>query len=174
MTQEGFAIWITGLPSSGKSTICREITLRLQIESVVAVVLESDRLRRILTPAPTYQDDERNRFYAELAGLGRMLIEQGINVLFDATAHLRRYRDQARALIPRFLEVYVECPLELCMERDPKGIYRSALSGGTTSVPGIQVTFEPPERADITLDCRKNPERNAELILSLLRSRSYI
>ena len=174
MNKEAFAIWLTGLPSSGKSTVCRELKWRLQAAGINAGILESDELRRILTPEPTYSDEERDRFYDQLADLGRILTQQGINVLIDATAHKRRYRDRARNIIPRFIEVYIECPLETCMKRDPKGIYRLALSRGSTTVPGVNVPFEIPLHPDVTLDCRHNPSQSAETVVSLLRSRLYI
>ena len=70
-------------------------------------------------------------------------------MIFDATANLRRYRDHAREQIPRFLEIYVECPLEVCMSRDPKGIYRAGREGTAKIVPGLQDTYEPPLDPDI-------------------------
>jgi adenylylsulfate kinase len=172
--QQGFALWITGIPSSGKSSITRELAAKLKTRGVATAVLESDQMRRILTPEPTYAVEERDRFYETIARIGHLMTQQGISIIFDATAHKRLYRDRARKLISRFLEAYLLCPLELCMQRDSKGIYRSAEEGASASVPGLQVPYEPPLHPEITLDCRQAPAENAGALESFLRSRKYI
>lgn len=128
-TSKAFAIWITGLPASGKSTIVAELTPKLEGLGRAVEVLESDALRRILTPVPTYSHEERDLFYRALAFMGARLVAHGVTVIFDATANRRAYRDFARSLIPRFIEVAVECPLELAMQRDYKGTYRRGQRG---------------------------------------------
>lgn len=170
----GFAIWLTGLPSSGKSTIARELVTKLTARGIRTVVLESDELRRILTPEPTYSAEERARFYRSLVRIGDLLVRQNVNVIFDATANKREYRDQARALIPRFLEVYVQCPLEVCIQRDPKGIYRRAASGAASSVPGMQVSYEPPIAPEVTLDGQAQPEVASEVLIGAMRRLLHI
>jgi adenylylsulfate kinase len=99
----GFAIWMTGLPASGKSTITRELMNKLKARGIHAVVLESDEMRRILTPAATYSPEERDRFYRMMVQIGDLLVRSNVNVIFDATANKREYRDQARALIAAFV-----------------------------------------------------------------------
>lgn len=167
-TEQGFAIWITGIPASGKSSITRELVKKLALRGVSAVVLESDETRKILTPVPTYSQEERDTFYRSLTLIGGLITRNGVPVIFDATANKRAYRVYARALIPRFVEVYVTCPLEICMKRDPKGIYGRAVAGETGAVPGIQATYEPPQNPDITLDGRNPPETSADAVVDLL------
>ena len=171
---QGFAIWITGIPSSGKSSITRELVGKLNVHGVMPAVLASDDLRAILTPEPTYSAEERDRFYRQMAQIGEMLCRQGIPVIFDATANLRKYRDRARSRISSFLEVLVECPLELCRKRDPKGIYASAEQGRSMNVPGLQVPFEPPLEPEIIVDGREDPRISAQSILQLLHERGDI
>jgi adenylylsulfate kinase len=171
---QGFAIWMTGIPASGKSSITRELALKLELRVVSAVVLESDEMRTILTPQPTYSQEERDAFYRSLALIGGLITGNGVNVIFDATANRRIYREYARTLIPRFLEVFVSCPLNICMQRDPKGIYSRAVAGKTGTVPGIQSPYEPPLRPDITLDCQDPPETSADVILDHLKHLLYI
>jgi adenylylsulfate kinase len=72
-------------------------------------------------------------------------------VIFDATANRRSYRDRARQQIPRFVEVFVDCPLAICIQRDPKGIYRKARTGEATHVPGLQAVYEPPNCPDVVI-----------------------
>jgi len=171
---QGFAVWLTGLPASGKSSITRELAKRLHELHVPVVVLESDRLRNILTPEATYSPEERDRFYRVMALLGELITRDGVNVIFDATANRLAYRDYARTLIPKFVETYVRCPLELCMKRDPKGIYERARSGSAATVPGPQSAYEQPRAPEITLDCEDRVETAADVILDKLRRLSYL
>ena len=132
-TKPGFAVWITGLPASGKSTVAAALAEELRARGVAVEVLESDALRRVFTPHPRYDEAERDAFYGQIAFIGALFARHGIAVIFDATANLRAYRDRARQQIPRFLEVYVDTPLEVCMRRDPKGIYRDGRRGAGTA-----------------------------------------
>ena len=170
----GFALWITGMPASGKSSVARELVQQLKERKAPVVILESDRMRTILTPNATYGEEERDRFYETLVLFGDLIVKSGVNVIFDATANRRAYRQRARALIPRFVEVYIQCPLDVCMGRDPKGIYRSAQKGEKTTVPGLQSPYEPPVNAEVLLDCRNPPEAGVALILDKLKQLLYI
>ena len=169
-----FAVWLTGLPASGKSSIARALSALLAGRGVRAVVLESDDLRRLFTPEPRYDAPERDRFYKALADLARLLAGDGAPVLVAATANLRAYRDRARAGIPRFLEVFVECPLPVCRARDPKGIYRRSAAGSAPNVPGISAPYEPPLRPEVTVNGERDPAESAGEILSALSSRGYL
>jgi adenylylsulfate kinase len=168
--REGFAVWLTGLPASGKSTISRDLARRLRELGFPVVVLESDRMRKILTPRPTYTDPERDLFYSQLVSIGRLITEAGVNVIFDATANKRAYRDEARRVIARFAEIHVDCPVGICMSRDPKGIYAAAGAGRTAAVPGIQAPYEPPLRPELVVDCQAPPEVSAAAILEKVRT----
>jgi adenylylsulfate kinase len=172
--QQGFAIWLTGLPASGKSSITRELTKQLRVRNVSTVVLESDKMRKILTPKPTYSEEERSRFYEELAQMGEIITLSGLNVIFDATANKREYRDRARGLIKKFIEVYVTCPIEVCIKRDPKGIYARAATDKAGTVPGVQATYEPPLNPDLTLDGQAPPETEASRALDKLKQLLHI
>ncbi len=170
----GFAIWITGLPASGKSTVTAAVKPQLEAMGLRVEVLESDEVRRHLTPSPTYSPQERELFYRALAYFGSRLVAQGVTVIFDATANKRAYRDLARSLIPRFLEVAVECPLEVCRERDHKGTYRKAETGASTTVPGVQDAYEPPLNPEVSVDTdRTPPDDAADRILSAVRERFF-
>jgi adenylylsulfate kinase len=173
--RKGWAVWITGLPSSGKSTIAKALKRGLEERDFDVQILESDELRRILTPSPSYTEEERDTFYGALVYIGELLINNGVNVIFDATANKRRYRDEARRRIKRFLEVYVKCPLEVCIARDVKGIYRQALKGEASTVPGLQSSYEEPLKPDVTTDStRESPEKAAHRIIGALRERGFL
>lgn len=173
--QPAFAVWITGLPASGKSMLTSALIRTLSRRGVQAAVLESDALRRILTPHPCYSEEEREVFYGAMASIGRLLTEQGVPVIFDATANRRAYRDRARGEILRFLEVYVDTPLSVCIARDPKGIYRKAQEGTAATVPGLQATYEPPLSPEIVIKGdRESPEIGADRIVTNLIERGFL
>jgi len=169
-----FAVWVTGLPASGKSTITRALVDELKSRGIDVAVLESDALRQVLTPRPSYSEEERDAFYRALAYVGTILVAHGVPVVFDATANRRAYRSRARAAIDRFIEVYVECPLDVCRARDPKGLYQKARSGGTTTLPGVQAEYERPDRPDLVVRGDGPPEAAARAIVTLLEERGNI
>src|SRR5690349_20101683 len=127
------AIWLTGLPASGKSTIAAALKPKLE-EFGPVEVFESRGGGRRLRLNPAYSDAERDLFYRSLAFMGAKLVSHGVTVIFDATANKRAYRDFARSLIPKFIEVWVECPLELAMQRDYKGTYQQGQKGKSSTV----------------------------------------
>jgi len=172
---QAFAVWLTGLPASGKSAIARVVTARLSAAGITAEVLESDAVRRLLTPRPTYQPEERDLFYRALGFFGSRLVAHGVPVIFDATANRREYRDLARTLIPHFLEVAVVCPLEVCQQRDAKGTYRKAAAGQSATVPGLQEPYEPPLHPELVIDTtQQTPGEAAARVLEALQSRGYL
>jgi len=153
--QPGFAIWLTGLPSSGKTTLAHALS-HLLIERGIAVqVLDSDDLRRRLTPNPTYSPEERDWFYDVVTFLAGLLADNGVNVLIAATASRRAYRQAARDRIVRFAEVYVDCSPEVCRARDPKGLWKRADEGEIMRLPGTGVPYEPPESPEVRVDTER-------------------
>ena len=169
---EAFAIWITGLPASGKSTIVSALKPQLEGLGLTVEVLESDEVRRIITPTPTYSEAERDLFYRALVVMGQKLVVHGVTVVFDATASRRVYRDFARSVIPRFIEVSVECPLATCMERDKKGTYRKGQSGESLTVPGLQSPYEAPTNPDLRIDSTTTTSTDAaSQILDLVKTK---
>lgn len=170
-----FAIWVTGLPASGKSTVVKALASALAARGVDVAVLESDVLRTVFTPHPRYDEEERDTFYRQLVYVGVLLAQHGVPVIFDATGSKRAYRDHARAQISRFLEVYVDCPLEICMSRDPKGIYRAGRDGTANIVPGLQDAYELPVNPDVMVrGDSEEPGTAAQRILLKLIAKGYI
>ena len=174
-SQPAFGVWITGLPASGKSTVAIELAKQLRDLGIKVTVLESDALRKVFSTQPRYDEQDREYFYGSLAFIGRVLSEHGISVIFDATANRQSYRDRARQQIPRFIEVFVDSPLEICMQRDPKGIYRRARTGEASHVPGLQAPYEPPARPDIVIDGhRDHPADAARRIIATLVAKGFV
>ena len=174
-SRDTFAVWITGLPASGKSTIAANLTAQLCDRGVDVAVLESDALRRIFTPHPRYDPEERDIFYQQMVYVGVLLTQHGVPVIFDATASRRVYRDWARQRISKFVEVYVECPLATCIARDPKGIYRRAREGEAETVPGLQTAYEAPEKPEVVVHGdRDAPEGAARRVITKLVELGYV
>ncbi len=171
----GFAVWITGLPASGKSTVTAALIEKLEALGVNVAVLESDVLRKVFTPNPRYDEEERETFYKSMFYVGRLLTQHGVSVIFDATANRRVYRASARAEIPRFLEVFLDAPLHVCMARDPKGIYKKGREGAASTVPGLQSHYEPPENPEVVIQGNKEtPESGAQKVIDVLLKRGWV
>lgn len=164
-----FAVWLTGLSGSGKSAIARELLAQLHARGVEASVLESDVLRTQLTPFPRYDEPDRDFFYGAMAEIAVALARER-PVIIDATANRRRYRDAARARIARFAEVYVDTPLEVCRERDPKGLYKQA-----KTMPGAGAPYEPPASPELVVHGdRGAPADSAAQIIALLSRQGWV
>jgi adenylylsulfate kinase len=164
----GMAVWITGLPGSGKSTIADA----LKASSQDFVVLRMDDLRKTVTPAPDYSDQEREIVYRSLVYFAKKLTELGHNVIIDATGNMRRWRELARSLIPRYAEIYLKCEIAECMNREqlrqqshgaPRDIYKKGEKGWP--VPGVNAPYEEPLAPDIVIDTGQTTVQDAaELI----------
>lgn len=167
-----WVVWLTGPPAAGKSTIARAILERLAAAGRNAVWLESDALRRILTPQADYSPAERDRFYAMVADLAALLAEQGFKVLVDATAPRRAHRQRLRDRFPGLLEVLVDAPAELREARDPKGLYRRARAGEAPHLPGVTEPYEAPISPALVLSGTAPPAENARRVLDLVEGSS--
>lgn len=164
-TRQGFVVWFTGLPAAGKTALAFAVRKQLAEREIQAVVLDSDELRRILTPAPTYSEEERDWFYAVVADLAAWLARSGVDVLVAATAHRRSYRARAQAQVTNYAEVYVRCSSAVCQERDPKGLYAGAAAGTIHGLPGVDIEFEPPGAEAIVVDTETvTPEEGAQQV----------
>ncbi len=179
MSSVGWCIWVTGLPGSGKSTIANLLSDKLKSLGVHAYVLSSDALRKIITPNPKYTEEERDIVYGALVYIARILTDNGINVIIDATGNRRKYRDHARREISRFMEAYIQCPLEVCIKREarrgidvygsPREVYAKAFRGESKTVPGLGVPYEEPINPGVTVDSDKlSPEECTEIILKAI------
>lgn len=144
MTPGGAVVWVTGLPGSGKSTFAQRLRDRLGRAGVPTILLDGDEVRAALVPPPGYGPAEREAFYGTLGNLALLFAGQGAVAIVAATAHRRAFRDRIREGVPRFVEVFVDVPLEVCMTRDPKGLYARARAGGAPELPGAAREYEPP------------------------------
>ncbi len=140
----GAVAWVTGLPSSGKSTFAARLRDRLLAAGRAAAVLDGDAVRAALVPAPGYDPAGRAAFYETLGNLALALADEGIVAIVAATGHRRAFRDRVRARAARFVEVFVNVPAEVCAARDAKGLWARARAGAAPELPGGAVSYEPP------------------------------
>jgi len=177
----GWCVWVTGLPGSGKSVVSQALHKLLKQKGIHAQLLPSDALRKILTPKPTYSLEERDTVYATLVYIAKLLTQNNVNVIIDATGNLRRYRQNARKQIPNYIEAYLKCPLKTCIQREtretkrqkthkaPKQIYKRGLEGKAPTVPGIGQPYQPPLNPEITINTTKcKPKQAAQKILETI------
>lgn len=169
-----FCIWFTGLPASGKSTLARAAADGMQRRGLDPVVLESDAMRRLLAPEPDYSEKERDWFYGVLVELARMFVEKGVPVLIDATGNRRAYRERGRRLLPFFAEVFVDTPLDVCMDRDPKGIYRRGRAGESRTVPGLGALYEAPESPEVVSRGDEPADAGASRVMAFMEEQGWI
>lgn len=154
---DAFALWLTGLPASGKTTLANLLAEELNRRDMQVQVLDSDKVREVLTPDPSYSADERDWFYQVLAFLGQLLVQNEVITIIAATAHRQVFRLRARDYLPELIEVYVRCPVKTCMERDQKGIYKKALGSKNMYLPGVQELYEEPDAPAIIVDTEESP-----------------
>lgn len=177
-----FCLWLTGLPGSGKSTILKELLEVLSASGMIPVVLSLDHIRKIITPEPTYSEEERRIVYRALVMTAHLLIQEGgRDVIIDATGNRREFRDLARRLIPDFAEIYIECPLKTCQEREAsrrgqpveKDLYQRAMKGALTGgLPGVSAPYEAPDHPEVRVRSDiLTPRESAERIMAYVQSR---
>jgi len=177
-----FCLWLTGLPGSGKSTILKELLGVFAASGIETVTLSLDHIRKIVTPNPKYTDEERGIVYRSLVMMAQLLVtEGGRHVIIDATGNRREFRDLARRRITDFAEIYIQCPLKICEEREAlrggqpveKNLYQRATKGALRGeMPGISVPYEAPLNPEVVVRSDiLSPRGSAERIMAYVRTR---
>lgn len=173
--EQGTVIWFTGVPASGKSTLAKEVESRLRQHGLAVENLDADEVRSNLSPNLGYTEEARDENTKRLAWMAQMLSKYGVNVLVAAVSPLRRHRDRAREWCPRFIEVQVLCPLEVCQERDPQGLYARAARGEINDIAGMHQPYEQALSPEVLLrtDCC-TPQAAADEIINKAEALGYI
>lgn len=175
MESEGYTIWLTGLPCSGKSTLATYLRAELVRSGVTAVILDGDDVRRWLTRGLGFSREDRQENIRRIAHVARLLTRAGVVVIVAAVSPYRDARQEARALTGRFVEVYVKCRLEVCVKRDVKGMYRKSLAGRLSHFTGISDPYEPPTRPELVVDTDRYTVRDCvQSILERLAADHYL
>ena len=175
--QRPCVLWFTGLSGAGKSTIANTLEKRLHAMGRHTYMLDGDNIRHGLNKDLGFTDADRVENIRRVAEAARLFVDAGLIVMVSFISPFRSERRMARDLFQEgeFIEVYIDTPLEVCEERDPKGLYRKARAGLITNFTGIDSLYEPPENAELKLDTSKTtPETLAEAVLKELRNRHVI
>jgi adenylylsulfate kinase len=154
---QGQVIWLTGLPAAGKTTLAGEVVTALRDAGWATLWLDSDNLRRVLTPNPTFTEAERDFFYGAVGEIAALGADGGVRVVVSATAGKRSYRDRLRKRVNSFVEILVTCDRETRLERDPKGLYSRSSQGEISSLPGEGSAYEAPTHPELTIDTTNSP-----------------
>jgi len=152
---KGFVVWFTGLPGSGKTTLARGVAEKLREKGFRVEVIDGDWARKTISIGAGFTREERRVHLHRIAWVARLLARNGVIVLCSFVSPYRDVRKMVKEIIEEevpFVEVYVQCPLEECIRRDPKGLYKKALRGEIKHFTGISDPYEPPENPDIIVD----------------------
>lgn len=145
-------LWFAGLSGSGKSTLASALEQKLHEAGYHTYILDGDNIRTGLNKGLTFSDDDRRENIRRIAEVSKLFVDAGIIVLTAFISPFREDRGMARELIgDTFAEVYVDCPLEVCEQRDVKGLYKKARAGEIKHFTGIDSPFETPENPEITV-----------------------
>lgn len=147
----GQTIWLTGLSGAGKSTVASALAGELSAKGMPVEWLDGDELRKRLGSGLGFSREDRFENIRRAVYLSRMLNRHGVTVVVSLISPYREMRQYAREALPRFTEVYVDCPLEVCEARDVKGLYAKARRGEIPAFTGISDPYEAPERPEMTL-----------------------
>jgi adenylylsulfate kinase len=173
--RNGFCIWLTGLPSAGKTTIAKELVPRLRGRGWAVELLDGDEVRQGLSHDLGFDRASRETHARRVTYVAKILARTGAIPIVALISPYATSRARARAEIGRFVEVYVNTPIALCQQRDVKGLYKKALAGEIKEMTGVDDPYEPPEHPDIVIDAVSlSPAQSAELILRELERLGWL
>ena len=161
----GFCVWLTGLPSSGKTSIAHELLSLLRAEGYYADLLDGDEVRRGLSADLGFDRRSREAHAGRVTFVAKVLARNGAIAVVALISPYRTSRAHAREEIGRFVEVYVSAPVDVCERRDGKGLYKKARAGELKEFTGVSDPYEPPETPEVVVDTvLLSPPESAQLI----------
>jgi len=173
--EKGTLIWLTGIPASGKSTIASEVEKELRRRGIKVENLDADEIRANLSPELGYTAEARDINTKRLAFMGKIMARNGVCTLVAAVSSLRKFRDRARDWVDQFVEVWVNCPVDECQKRDPKGLYAKAERGEISDIAGLHQPYEEPVNPEVVLDTKDSTvEECSEKVIKKLEELKYI
>lgn len=173
--QQGFVVWMTGLSGAGKTTIALEILRQLENRNLRLERLDGDVVRQSLTKDLGFTAEDRAKNIERVTFVAKLLSRNGVGCICSFISPYQAVRDHVRAETTNFLEVFVDAPLEVVMDRDVKGLYEKAIAGEIPNFTGISDPFEAPENADIHLRTdRETVAESAAKVIAELEVRGLI
>ena len=168
-------MWFTGLSGSGKTTISEIVERELRSRERLVEVLDGDIVRTNLSKGLSFSRDDRNINVLRIGFVANLLTRNGVGVVVSAISPYKEARDQVRRRIVDFVEVFVDAPLEVCADRDVKGLYKKAFSGEIEQFTGVSDPYEPPNAPDLTLKTdEESPEESAQKVIEKLEFFGYL
>jgi adenylylsulfate kinase len=173
--EPGVVIWFTGVPASGKTTLATHLQQRLEAIGLPVENLDSDEVRANLSPNLGYSEQARDENTRRLAWFASRLAVHGVSVIVAAVSPSRAYRDRARGWCERFVEVYVDAPLEVCRQRDPKGLYARAARGEVSDIAGLHQPYDAPVDPEVQVrTAQVSIEEALDAIMKRLAELDYL
>ena len=171
MTHQGCAVWFTGMSSAGKTTAARLLEGRLRARGARVEVLDGDVVRTRLSHGLGFGKEDRDENIRRIGFVCELLSRNGVIVIVSAISPYRSVRDEVRAQVRHFVEVYMECPLDVLIRRDAKGLYKKALAGELPHFTGISDPYEPPLAPEVTIhSATESPEEGVQKVWAVLES----
>jgi adenylylsulfate kinase len=172
---QGFTIWFTGLPCCGKTTIADQVAFILKKKNYLVERLDGDLIRQNFSSDLSFSKKDRDENIRRATFLAKMLSRNNVVVLASFVSPYRKQRRRARKEIKNFVEVYVRCPLKICMKRDVKGMYRKALEGKITHFTGVDDPYEEPEDPELIVDTDiESVEESVGKVLQKIEELGYL
>jgi adenylylsulfate kinase len=171
----GFTLWFTGLPCSGKSTLAEILAKDLEQRGRGVEILDGDVVRTNLTKGLTFSKEDRDENIRRIGFVCGLLSKHGAIAISAAISPYRAVRDEVRSKIENFVEVFVDTPLELCIQRDVKGMYKKAIAGEMKNFTGISDPYEPPLHPELVIETQnEGPEQSAARILEKIEQLGFV
>ena len=176
MSDKGFTLWFTGLSGSGKSTLAQYLTPKLRELGVKVEVLDGDEVREGLSKGLGFSKEDRDTNIRRIGFVANLLARNGVCAITAAISPYASIRDEVRSRTQAsFIEVYVECPLEVVEERDTKGLYKKARAGIIQNFTGISDPYEAPETPEVRVNTSEESiEESADKVLAFLRESGLV
>src|SRR5437867_6884049 len=173
--KKGFTIWFTGMPGAGKTTSASLLEQRLRASGASVEMLDGDVVRTRLSKGLGFSKEDRDENIRRIGFVCELLSRNGIIAIAAVISPYRAARSDVRARIPNFVEVHMDCPLEVLIERDAKGLYRKALAGKISHFTGISDPYEPPSSPELTIHSdRESPTMGVDRLWAELENLGLI
>jgi adenylyl-sulfate kinase len=175
LEQQGFTLWFTGLSGSGKTTVSRLIEKELVSRGLKVEVLDGDVVRENLSKGLGFSKEDRDTNIRRIGFVCDLLTRNGVIAIAAAISPYRSVRDEVRARIGRFVQVYAKCPIDVLAERDVKGLYKKALRGEIKNFTGVDDPYEPPLHPDVIVESdMETPAESAARVIAKLEEIGYV
>ena len=175
LPHKGFTVWFTGLSGSGKTTAARLLEQRLMALGCKVEVLDGDVVRTHLSKGLGFSKEDRDENIRRIGFVCELLSRNGVIAIAAVISPYRAARADVRARIPNFVEVHMDCPLEVLIERDAKGLYRKAIAGEISHFTGISDPYEPPSSPELTIHSdRESPSLSVDQLWAKLEAMDLI